>query len=253
MSKNKLKKFDEMRCFGNVYEYPYNVLHEEGGFRWKGEWHEEVFCNDNPIVLELGCGRGEYTVEMGRRYPDKNFIGVDIKGARMWSGAKEALEEDMINVNFLRTNIELLDHFFMPGEVAEIWITFPDPQMKKCNKRLTGTRFINLYRKILINDGAISLKTDSDFLLLYTCAMLRANKLPILMCIEDLYAQDIPLEELYIKTNYEKQWLERGLKIHFLSFLCNRQEPLVEPDVEIPPDTYRSYNRGTMRSQTSPC
>lgn len=152
MGKNKLRKFAEMEQIDFVLQYPFAVVEKEG-FPYKNSWHKEFFKNDNPIVLELGCGKGEYTVGLARRFPDKNFIGIDIKGARMWTGAKQAQKEGLTNVAFLRTNIELLSYFFAPSEVAEIWITFPDPQMKKVRKRLTSTRFLSLYRNILQPGG----------------------------------------------------------------------------------------------------
>ena len=139
MGKNKLKKFREMETLECVFQYPFGVLREKG-FPLRGRWHEDYFRNDGPIVLELGCGKGEYTVGLARRYPGKNFIGIDIKGARMWTGACQARDGQLTNVAFVRTNIELLSHFYAPGEVSEIWITFPDPQMKKVRKRLTSTR-----------------------------------------------------------------------------------------------------------------
>ena len=163
MGKNKLKKFREMESIDCVFQYPFGLLREKG-FPMKGRWRGEFFHNDGPIVLELGCGKGEYTVGLARRFPDKNFIGIDIKGARMHSGACDARDNGLTNVAFLRTGIELLDNFFAPGEVDEIWITFPDPQMKKVRKRLTGTTFMNLYRKVLKPGGRINLKTDSPFL-----------------------------------------------------------------------------------------
>ena len=144
MGKNKLKKFDDMNGYHHVFQYPFAVLKEKG-FELKGNWNKDFFKNDNPIVLELGCGKGEYAVGLARKYPNKNFIGIDIKGARMWSGAKASLEEGLNNVAFLRTNIELIPHFFGENEISEIWITFPDPQMKKTTKRLTSTRFMQLY------------------------------------------------------------------------------------------------------------
>ncbi|MBR4846336.1 MAG: tRNA (guanosine(46)-N7)-methyltransferase TrmB, partial [Bacteroidaceae bacterium] len=146
MSKGKLAKFADMAGYPHVFEYPFSVM-ENVPFEMRGHWHRDFFKNDNPIVLELGCGRGEYTVGLGRLFPDKNFIGVDIKGARMWSGATESLKTGMTNVAFLRTNIEIIDRFFAPGEVSEIWLTFSDPQMKKATKRLTSTYFMNRYRR----------------------------------------------------------------------------------------------------------
>ena len=148
MGKNKLEKFADMASYPHVFEYPYSAV-DNVPFEMKGNWHQQFFKNDNPIVLELGCGRGEYTVGLGRMFPDKNFIGVDIKGARMWTGATESLQSGMKNVAFLRTNIEIIDRFFAPGEVSEIWLTFSDPQMKKATKRLTSTYFMERYRKFL--------------------------------------------------------------------------------------------------------
>ncbi|MDR1723937.1 MAG: tRNA (guanosine(46)-N7)-methyltransferase TrmB [Tannerella sp.] len=243
MSKNKLKKFDEMAGFPNVFQYPFARLTEGGGCPLRGRWGAEVFANDNPIALELGCGRGEYTVGMGRLFPDKNFIGIDIKGARMWTGAKEALKSGMKNVAFLRTDIELIDRFFAPGEVSEIWLTFPDPQMKKVNKRLTGTRFVRLYSAILAYKGLINLKTDSDFLFTYTREMIRMNGFAVHTSTDDLYMSGLADEILSIRTNYEQQWLDRGIKIKFLRFAIEPRTSLVEPDIEIPPDPYRSYKR----------
>jgi len=243
MSKNKLKKFDDMAGFSNVYQYPFAALQSEGGCNLKGRWREEVFGNDNPLVLELGCGRGEYTVGLGRLYPEKNFIGIDIKGARMWSGAKEAIETGMRNVAFLRTNIELINSFFAVGEVSEIWLTFPDPQMKKGNKRLTGARFISLYQKIISDGGLIHLKTDSNFLFTYTCELLKVNGLKPQVCTEDLYGCGFADRILSIKTAYEQQWIERGLKIRYLCFPCDNSLIIKEPDIDVPFDEYKSYNR----------
>ena len=152
MGKGKLAKFADMAAYPHVFEYPHSVA-EQVPFEMKGQWREQFFKNNNPIVLELGCGRGEYTVGLGRMYPDKNFIGVDIKGARMWTGATDSMREGMTNVAFLRTNIEIIDRFFAEGEVDEIWITFPDPQMKKVTKRLTSTSFLHRYASFLKTDG----------------------------------------------------------------------------------------------------
>ena len=256
MGKNKLKKFREMETIGCVYQYPFGLLRETG-FPMKGKWREEVFRNSGPIVLELGCGKGEYTVGLARRYPDKNFIGVDIKGARMHSGACDARDNGLKNVAFLRTSIELLDRFFSEGEVDEIWITFPDPQMKKVRKRLTGTTFMALYRKVMKPSGRINLKTDSPFLYTYTSLMARLNSFPILADSPDLYATAAPhaasldpaLRE--IRTYYERQWLARGLTIKYLSFLLPPEGPLEEPQDEIPLDTYRSFSRGTLETMNT--
>ncbi|MBO5812408.1 MAG: tRNA (guanosine(46)-N7)-methyltransferase TrmB, partial [Bacteroidaceae bacterium] len=152
MGKNKLAKFADMRSYPHVFE-PVCSYNSAEPFEMKGNWNRDFFHNDNPIVLELGCGRGEYTVGLAQLYPDRNFIGVDVKGARMWTGATQSLEKEMKNVAFLRASIELIEHFFAPGEVSEIWLTFPDPQMKKATKRLTSTWFLERYRKILKPNG----------------------------------------------------------------------------------------------------
>jgi tRNA (guanine-N7-)-methyltransferase len=243
MGKNKLQKFDDMAAFPHVFQYPFAALQAGGGCRLKGRWKEDVFGNSHPLVLELGCGRGEYTVGLGERFPEKNFIGIDIKGARMWSGAKESLEKGMRNVAFLRTSIELISHFFAPGEVSELWLTFPDPQMKKVNRRLTGTRFMRLYRTILSGEGIIHLKTDSRFMYAYTCEMIKANSYPVQACTNDLYHSGMADDILSIRTYYEQQWLDRGLDIKYIRFVCEPRDCLTEPDVEIEPDSYRSYNR----------
>lgn len=247
MGKNKLQKFDDMAEYPHVFQYPFAALQEKG-FEMKGHWGERFFKNNNPIVLELGCGKGEYTVGLGKLYPEKNFIGVDIKGARMWSGAKEALEDGMQNVAFLRTSIELISHFFAPGEVSEIWLTFPDPQMKKVNKRLTSTRFMRMYREILSGEGIIHLKTDSNFMYTYTVEMVKANNYPVLFGTDDLYHSTLVDAILSIKTYYEQQWLDRGLNIKYIKFVCEERASLIEPEVEIEPDSYRSFNR-SRRSQ----
>ena len=242
MGKGKLQKFADMREYPNVVEHHFSIA-DATPFPMKGGWGKEFFGNDNPIVIELGCGRGEYTVGLARRYPDKNFIGVDIKGARMWTGATEAIREGLKNVGFLRTNIEIIDHFFAPGEVSEIWLTFPDPQMKKHTKRLTSSLFLERYRSIMAPDGIVHLKSDSNFMFTYTRYITEVNKLQVLSCIEDIYANGEAEEPLDIKTYYEQQWLSRGINIKYISFRLPAEGELVEPDVEIELDSYRSYNR----------
>ncbi len=242
MGKNKLQKFADMAAYPHVFEYPYSVA-ENVPFEMKGKWHEIFFKNNNPIVLELGCGRGEYTVGLGRMFPDKNFIAVDIKGARMWSGATESISEGLANVAFLRTNIEIIERFFAEGEVSEIWLTFSDPQMKKATKRLTSTYFMNRYRQFLKPDGIIHVKTDSNFMFTYTRYMIEENKLPVLFITEDLYHSNLVDDILGIKTYYEQQWLDRGLSIKYIKFALPQDGVLKEPDVEIELDSYRSYNR----------
>lgn len=259
MSKGKLQKFAEMETFKNVFQYPYGVI-SEVPFEMKGHWREQYFHNNNPIVLELGCGKGEYTVGLARVYPNINFIGVDIKGARIYTGAKQALEEGLENVAFLRTSIEIIDRFFSEDEVQEIWLTFSDPQMKNVHKRLTSTFFMNRYRRFLIEGGIVHLKTDSNFLFTYTTYMVNVNKLPVLFRTEDLYGNELGEESvaeaqmddktreiLGIHTYYENQWIERGLNIKYMKFQLPREGELVEPDIEIELDDYRSFKR-TKRS-----
>ena len=242
MGKNKLEKFADMASYPHVFEYPYSAV-DNVPFDMKGNWHGRFFKMIDPIVLELGCGRGEYTVGLGRMFPEKNFIGVDIKGARMWTGATESLESGMKNVAFLRTNIEIIDRFFATDEVSEIWLTFSDPQMKKATKRLTSTYFMERYRKFLKNDGIVHLKTDSNFMFTYTRYMIERNRLPVDVMTEDLYHSGMADEILSIKTYYEQQWLDRGLNIKYAKFHLPQAGELQEPDVEIELDEYRSYNR----------
>lgn len=250
MGKNKLAKFANMEEYPHVFQYPFAILQEKG-FEMKGKWNELFFKNNNPIVLELGCGKGEYTVGLAKLYPNKNFIGLDIKGARMWTGAKQSLDASMTNVAFLRTHIELITHFFAKGEVAEIWITFPDPQMNKVNKRMTSTRFMKLYRQILADDGIIHLKTDSNFMYTYTCEMVKGNALPVLFNTDDLYHSDLVDDILKIQTFYEQQWLSRGLNIKYIKFECPEKETWAEPETEIEKDPYRSYGRSNILNQST--
>lgn len=242
MGKNKLSKFADLATYEHVVQVTYRHV-QENGFEYKGKWSETFFGNANPVILELGCGKGEYTVKLAKHYPEFNFIGLDIKGSRMWKGATQAKEQGLKNVGFLRTNIENIRMFFAENEVAEIWLTFPDPQMKKTRKRLTATNFISNYRQIMIPNGIIHLKSDSNFMYRYTEAMVAENQFEVIRQTDDLYHSEILDEVLSIQTFYEKQWLDRGLAIKYLSFRLSHQEPLREPQVEIEKDPYRSFGR----------
>ncbi|MBQ4913032.1 tRNA (guanosine(46)-N7)-methyltransferase TrmB [Maribacter sp. MMG018] len=220
-SKNKLKRFKENETFKNVIQPTREEIQE--GFSLKGRWHEH-FKNDHPIVLELGCGKGEYTVGLARKYKDKNFIGIDIKGARFWRGAKTALEENLPNVAFLRTQIELVDLLFGENEVSEIWITFPDPQIKykRTKHRMTNKEFLNKYKKILNPTGTVNLKTDSEFMHGYTLGLLHGLGLEVIYANHDVYKNEgSPEEVLEIQTFYENQYLEKGKPITYVKFRVN--------------------------------
>ncbi len=246
MGKNKLKKFADMESFSCVLQYPREKLLAEG-FPYVGKWNSEVLPGGLPMVLELGCGRGEYTVALARSEKERNFVGIDIKGARMWTGAKTVEQEQIPNAAFLRCEIENIDHFFAPAEVDEIWITFPDPQMKKSRKRLTSTRFLNLYRRILRPDGVINLKTDSPFLYEYTRRLVELNGFEVIRATDDLYGSGMADPVSAIKTYYEQQWLSRGKKIKLISFRLPAEGELTEPrEDDIEKDDYRAIPRPTI-------
>ena len=232
-----------MARFGCVLQYPREELLRLG-FPHAGKWNGDVFANAAPIVLELGCGRGEYTVGLAKSEPQRNFIGIDIKGARMWTGARRVEEEQISNAAFLRCEIENIGHFFAPGEVDELWITFPDPQMQKVRKRLTSTRFLNLYRTILRPDGIVNLKTDSPFLYEYTRRLVGINGFEVLACTANLYESGPVDPVTSIKTYYEQQWLSRGKQIKLISFRLPAGGDLQEPQADdIPRDDYRAIPR----------
>lgn len=243
MGKNKLKKFAEIESFDCVLQYPRERILSEG-FPYKGNWRKNIFDNPGPLVLELGCGKGEYTVGLAKSYPEKNFIGIDIKGARIWKGAKEVEETALSNARFLRTEIENLHYIFGEEEVDEIWITFPDPQMQKPRKRLTSTKFLEQYRVFLKPDGVMHLKTDSPFLYEYTKRLIEKNGLEVIDITSDLYGSGKADPVSSIKTFYESQWLSRGKSIKLISFRLSNAGALEEPETEdIPKDDYRAYTR----------
>ncbi|ANH83262.1 tRNA (guanosine(46)-N7)-methyltransferase TrmB [Niabella ginsenosidivorans] len=210
MAQKKLVRFTELNTFENVLQFPQNI---------KGKW-DDHFKNDHPIVLELACGKGEYALGLARLYPDKNFIGVDIKGNRLWAGAKKALKEELHNVAFLRVQIEQLQQYFAQGEVREIWITFPDPQLRfsKAKKRLTHPRFLRIYHQLLKTGGLIHLKTDSPNLYRFTKEVLYLYNCTIVKDADDLYKEDALSEELKIKTYYESLDIAESNRIHYLAF-----------------------------------
>ncbi len=223
MGKDKLKRFAENETFRNLYQPDFSEVFRKD-YRLKGKWRREVFGNDNPIVLELGCGRGEYTVEMARRNPCNNYIGIDIKGARLWRGAKSALEEGLVNVVFVRCRIEFVESLFGENEISSVWITFADPQIKRENKRLTSPIFLDKYAKFLINGGTVHLKTDSLFLHEYTLGIVKERGYEIIESNPDIYGTGYAGQDnmLDIKTHYEEIFLSQGLPITYMSFKISR-------------------------------
>lgn len=219
-SKNKLKRFKENETFQNVFQ-PTREEVVSNQFPLKGKWNSDFFKNDNPIVLELGCGKGEYSVGLAERSPNKNFIGIDIKGARFWRGAKTAVENGLHNVAFLRTQIELIEHCFAKDEVSEIWITFPDPQIKykRTKHRMTNATFLENYKKILQSNGLMHLKTDSEFMHGYTLGLLHGAGHEVLYANHNIYKNEgAPKEVTEIQTFYESQYLEVNKPITYIQF-----------------------------------
>jgi len=232
VGKDKLARWAELETFKNVFQ-PEIKFGSESDHHLKGKWKSDFFLNNNPIVLELGCGRGEYTTGLAMHYPGKNFIGVDIKGARMWRGAKTANESGYANTAFIRTRIEFIDRFFARDEVDEIWLTFPDPHPGKqnSNKRLSCPWFLDKYRQFIKDQGIIHLKTDNADLYRYTCRIAEANNLSIIYSTSDLYSGALPDSILEIKTHYERKFLGEGKKINYLSFRLDTQNPVAETTV----------------------
>lgn len=223
MGQKKLIRFAEVETFGNVLQYPEGM---------QGQWQVN-FGNSNPITLELACGKGEYAVGLGRSYPDRNFIGVDVKGNRIWRGAKTALEDGLANVAFLRTKIDKIADYFAAGEIAEIWITFPDPQLKwgSLKKRLTHPRFLRLYQQVLKPGGTVNLKTDSPSLYDFTKAVIEMYKLPLQQDIDHVFAQATVHPDLQIKTHYERLDIAGSNRVHYLQFGINPELPLAKDEI----------------------
>ncbi|WP_034062597.1 tRNA (guanosine(46)-N7)-methyltransferase TrmB [Lacinutrix jangbogonensis] len=219
-SKNKLKRFNENDTFENVYQPKREDL-VGVDYEMKGHWNAKHFKNNNPLILELGCGKGEYSVNLAKKYPNKNFIGIDIKGARFWRGAKTGIEENIPNVAFLRTQIELIDHAFAENEVDEIWITFPDPQIKykRTKHRMTNSEFLKRYKKVLKPEGVMNLKTDSEFMHGYTLGLLHGGGHEVLYANHNVYKQEGSPEEVTgIQTHYESIYLEQNKPITYIRF-----------------------------------
>jgi tRNA (guanine-N7-)-methyltransferase len=234
LGKEKLNRFKEMKSFERLFQPKFEEISGKD-YYLKGKWGQEVFHNNHPIILELGCGKGEYTINLARNFPESNFIGIDIKGARMWRGSKTSNEENILNAAFLRTRIEFINSFFSENEVSEIWITFPDPQIKdrRKKKRLTAPLFLKKYQEFLSDGGIIHLKTDSDKLYLYTLELLKFNKVEILFHTSDLYNSGIVDDILHIKTHYELIYLSSGSRINYLKFrLSGNKEINESPDME---------------------
>jgi tRNA (guanine-N7-)-methyltransferase len=216
MGKNKIKRFAENKTFENLFQHT-DFDARIAQFPLKGKWHSEYFKNSNPIVLELGCGRGEYTIGLAERFPDKNFIGIDRKGARIWRGCKDGSEKNLKNVGFLRIKIEDIECYFLQDEVHEIWITFPDPQLRKERRRLVSPNFISKYRKILDTEGSIHLKTDSRELYEYVVEIALVENWNIVKKIPNVYAAEGNSVLTDIQTFYEKKWLLEGKVISYIA------------------------------------
>ena len=230
MTKNKLDRFAEMATYPHVVQPAIKGIFQ-GDYKYKGRWNIDFFKNNNPIIIELGCGKGEYTVGLASANPHLNYIGVDIKGARMWKGAKAVWEEKIKNVGFLRTRIEFITLFFNKNEIDVIWITFPDPQPKKAKKRLTSSRFLNYYKNFLKPEGIVHLKTDNAELYNYTRLLIKHNKLPVLSQTDNLYAEEGKEEAKLFQTFYEKKYLNEGIPIKYIRFKLN-SKPIEEPGTE---------------------
>lgn len=233
MTKRKLERFAEMKTFPNVIE---PIFHEvfQTNYKLKGRWRTDYFRNNNPIILELGCGKGEYTVNLAKYNRGVNFIGIDIKGARMWRGAKQALENNITNAHFLRTRIDFISSLFAENEIDEIWITFPDPQPKKARKRLISTMFLARYQEFLKNEGIVHLKTDNTNLYFYAKKVLKLNNLNIIHDLDDVHGNKNENFQMLrkIKTFYEQQFIQQNKKIKYIAFKLDKEKMLKEPEDE---------------------
>ncbi len=227
--KRKLERFAELSTFKHVIQPRLSeVLNKD--YILKNKWNKDFFLNDNPIIIELGCGKGEYTIGLAKKYKNRNFIGIDIKGARIWRGAKTINEEGIKNAGFLRSRIEFIDSFFGENEISEIWLTFSDPQLKKPRKRLTSPLFLNKYKNFLTKDGIIHLKTDNSELYEYTLNLAHFNNLPVISFSDDLYNTSYIFEAKMFQTFYESKFLDEGIKIKYLSFKLNENKIEDLPD-----------------------
>jgi len=229
MSKNKHKRFKENKTFSHLFQPSPQEMYE-GDFSLKGKWNKDFFKNNNPVIIEVGCGKGEYTVGLAKQNSDINYIGIDIKGPRLWKGSKTVQEENMKNVAFIRNKIEFLKSFFAEDEISEIWITFPDPQKRKMKKRLTSARFLEIYSNILKPDGVIHLKTDSVLMHEFTKEIINLNNLELIYSTDNLYNTNLNNEVTQIKTYYEQKFIEEGLNITYLKFKLNNKLNLTNPE-----------------------
>lgn len=229
MSKGKLEKFAELETYLHVVQPTFEDVFKKD-YKLKGKWQTNFFKNSNPITLELGCGKGEYTVELAKRFKNRNFIGIDIKGSRIWKGAKESHELNLSNTGFIRTRIDHITSFFSQTDlVEEIWITFPDPQLKKPYKRLTSSRFLNRYLQFVTNGATVNLKTDNEVLYHYTKQLAEHNNLEIEAATENVYESEYLNDVLSIRTFYEQGWLNEGLRSHYIRFKLNNEKKIEEP------------------------
>jgi tRNA (guanine-N7-)-methyltransferase len=229
MSKNKLRRIAENETFDHLFQPSAQEMFERE-FHLKGKWNENFFKNEHPITVEIGCGKGEYTVGLARKNKNKNYIGIDIKGPRLWRGSKTVKEEQLKNVAFIRNKIEFLSSFFSENEISELWITFPDPQIRKIKKRLTSARFLNIYKTLLKPNGIIHLKTDSKLMFDFTNEILSFNQSKPMFAVDNLYNSQIDNEVTQIKTFYEQKFLNEGIDITYMNFILEKEKKYTNPE-----------------------